>query len=171
MSPADLVLPGTLAAVAVLGLVKKADLYAALVAGGKEGLHTAVSILPSLCVMLTAVAMFRASGALEALTGVLRPVLDLLGIPAPCAGLMLTRPLSFSGALAAGTELMGQYGPDSLIGRTAAVMLGSTETTFYTVAVYSAAAGARGSRAIPAALAGDLTGFFVASLTVRLLFS
>ncbi len=171
MSPADLVVPGVLAVTAVLGLWKRVDLYGALAEGGKEGLKTAVGILPSLCIMLTAVAMFRASGAMEALTRLLAPVLETAGIPAECAGLMLVRPMSFSGALAAGTELMERFGPDSVIGRTAAVMLGSTETTFYTVAVYFSAAGVkRGGRAIPAALAGDLTGFFMASLTVHLMF-
>jgi len=159
-----------LAATAALGLWKRVDLYPAMTRGAKQGVTTAVSILPSLCMMLTAVSMFRASGALEALTELLRPVLSALGIPVECAALMLTRPLSFSGALAVGTEVMRQAGPDSLLGRTAAVMLGSTETTFYTVAVYSSAAGARCGNAIPASLAGDLTGFVTASLLVRLLF-
>lgn len=170
MNAADLVVPGILAATALWGLWKRVDLYGALTDGGKQGLKTAVGILPSLCIMLTAVAMFRASGAMEALTALLAPVLERVGIPAECTSLMLVRPMSFSGALAAGTTLMEQYGPDSVIGRTAAVMLGSTETTFYAAAVYLSAARKKAGAAIPAALAGDLAGFFTASLMVHLLF-
>ena len=99
----------------------------------------------------------------------LRPVFSLLGIPAETAPLMLIRPFSGSAALAVGSDLMTRYGADSLVGRTAAVMLGSTETTFYTVAVYFGAAGIRKTRhTIPAALCADLAGFLAASLTVRL---
>ena len=113
---------------------------------------------------------FRASGALEALTSLLSPLLTLLGIPPETAPLMLLRPVSGSGALAAATELIGQYGPDSYIGRTAAVMLGSTETTFYVIAVYFGAAGIKRTRwAVPAALCADITGFAVSALAVRLL--
>ena len=116
--------------------------------------------------------MFRASGGMEALTSLLAPVLEVLGIPPETAPLMLLRPLSGSGALALGAELMERLGPDSPAGRTAAVMLGSTETTFYTVSVYFAAAGIRRTRhAIPAALVSDLVGFLCAGIFVRLFFS
>ena len=97
--------------------------------------------------------MLRASGLLDWLAQALAPVLHLLGIPPETVGLLLIRPVSGSGALGVGSELIQRYGPDSLIGRTAAVMLGSTETTFYTIAVYFGAAGIRDTRyAIPAAL-------------------
>ena len=119
--------------------------------------------------LLTAVAMFRASGAMEWLTGLCAPVLEFLGIPPETTPLMLVRPVSGSGALAVGTELITTYGPDSYIGRVAAVMLGSTETTFYVIAVYFGAAGIKKTRyAVPAALCADLTGFVVSALTVRL---
>jgi len=96
-------------------------------------------------------------------------VFSFFGIPPETALLVLIRPLSGSAALAVGAELMAEYGPDSLIGRTAAVMLGSTETTFYTISVYFGAAGIKKTRyTIPAALIADFVGFFVASLTVRL---
>ena len=99
------------------------------------------------------------------------PVLGALGIPPETVGLLLIRPVSGSGALAVGSEIMQTYGPDSTIGRTAAVMLGSTETTFYTVAVYYGAAGIRRTRhTIPAALAADITGFLAAAWTVRWIF-
>ena len=121
--------------------------------------------------LLTVVAMLRASGALELAQEALRPVLGLLGIPPETVGLMLVRPISGSAALGVGSELIGTYGPDSTVGRTAAVMLGSTETTFYTIAVYFGAASIRRTRyAVPAALCADLAGFFFAALTVRLFF-
>ena len=113
--------------------------------------------------------MFRASGAMEWLSALCAPVLGLLGIPPETAPLMLVRPVSGSGALAVGSELMAAYGPDSYTGRVAAVMLGSTETTFYTIAVYFGAAGIHKTRhTIPAALTADLTGFIASALAVRL---
>ena len=115
--------------------------------------------------------MLRASGGMELLSGFLAPVFRLFGIPPETAMLVLIRPISGSAALAVGAELMQEYGPDSLIGRTAAVMLGSTETTFYTISVYFGAAGIRKTRyAIPAALIADLVGFLMASLSTRLFF-
>ena len=115
--------------------------------------------------------MLRASGALELLAGVLAPVLELVGLPAELLPLMLVRPVSGSAALGVGAELMASYGPDSRLGRMAAVMLGSTETTFYTVSVYFGAAGISRTRyAVPAALCADLTGFLAAAWAVRLLF-
>ena len=108
------------------------------------------------------------TGALDALTRLCAPVLAWLGIPPETAILMVVRPVSGSGALAAASDIIGVYGPDSRIGRTAAVMLGSTETTFYVLAVYFGACGVRRSRwAIPAAIAADLTGFLVAAALVR----
>ena len=115
--------------------------------------------------------MLRASGALELLTHALTPVLTILGIPPETVGLLLIRPVSGSGALAVGSEIMQTYGPDSTVGRTAAVMVGSTETTFYPIAVYYGAAGTRRTRhTIPAALAADITGFLAAAWTVRWMF-
>ena len=147
------------------------DLYSALTAGAKDGLKVVRDILPSLVVLLTAVYMLRASGALEALSRLCAPVFALLGIPAETAALVFLRPVSGSGALAVGSELMAAYGPDSYLGRCAAVMLGSTETTFYVVAVYFGAAGIKRTRhAVPAALAADLTGFVMAAFFVRLFF-
>ena len=171
MSLTSFVVPCLLAGLAVYALAKKVDVYAALTAGAGEGLTVVLRILPSLVALLTAVYMFRASGAMDALTGVLAPALQKLGIPPETTAILLIRPLSGSGALAAAGELIRRYGPDSYVGRVAAVMLGSTETTFYTVAVYFGAADIRRSRyTIPAALAADLTGFAAAALTVRLFF-
>ena len=137
--------------------------------GAADGLRLLARIAPSLIILLTAVSMLRASGALGALTAFLSPVFALFGIPPETAPLILIRPFSGSAALAVGAEIMAQYGADSQIGRTAAVMLGSTETTFYTISVYFGASNIRRTRyTIPAAIIADLVGFFMASLSVRL---
>ena len=152
----ELVVPGILAGVACYGMAKGVDVYDALLVGAGKGLEILLKILPALVTLLTVVAMLRASGGLEVLADVLAPVLGWLGIPPETV-------------LGVGSELISTYGPDSTIGRTAAVMLGSTETTFYTIAVYFGATGIRKSRyAVPAALCADAAGFFFAALTVRL---
>ena len=167
----ELILPLLLLFASLLGLARKAPVYTLLTAGAKEGLQVLVSILPALVLLMTAVGMLRASGAPELLAKTFSPLFSLLGIPPETVLLLLIRPVSGSAALAVGAELMAEYGVNSQIGRTAAVMLGSTETTFYTISVYCSAVGIHKTRyTIPAALIADLTGFTVASLSVRLLF-
>ena len=165
------IVPLILAGTALWAAYRRVDVYGALAAGARDGLDVLLRIFPNLVALLTAVTMLRASGAFELLASLLSPLFTALGIPPEVLPLMLVRPFSGSGALGVGAELMQTYGADSPIGRTAAVMLGSTETTFYTIAVYFGAVGVRQSRyAIPAALAADLTGFLVASWSVRMLF-
>jgi spore maturation protein B len=166
----DYVVPVLLLLSTALVLRKKENAYDLLLQGGTEGLKLLVSIVPALIILLTAVSMLRASGAVEILSRFLSPVFSFFGIPPETALLVLIRPLSGSAALAVGAELMAQYGPDSQIGRTVAVMLGSTETTFYTISVYFGAAGIKKTRyTVPAALFADFVGFFMASWTVRFL--
>ncbi len=167
----DYIIPLLLAGVALFALRRKENVYDALISGASEGLKLLVSIVPALILLLTAVHMLRASGAIDTLTMWLGPVFRFFGIPPETAALVLVRPISGSAALAVGADLMAQYGPDSPIGRTAAIMLGSTETTFYTISVYFGAARVKKTRyAVPAALIADLTGFCVASLTAKLFF-
>ena len=167
----DYLIPCLLLVVCIAALVRKQPVYSSLLEGGREGLSVLSSILPGLVILLTAIHMLRASGAAGILERLLSPLFLRLGIPPETCLLVLVRPFSGSAALAVGAELMARYGPDSLIGRTAAVMLGSTETTFYTVSVYFGAAGIEKTRyTIPAALIADFTGFTVAALSVRLLF-
>ena len=167
----SLVVPVILAGTALFALHKKVDVFGAMIKGAADGLTIVFKILPALVALLTAVYMFRASGAMEALLTLFSPALSFLGIPPETAALLFIRPISGSGALAVGSEIMAQYGADSLIGRTASIMLGSTETTFYVAAVYFGAVGIKKSRyAIPAALCADFTGFFMAALTARLFF-
>lgn len=166
----SLIVPLIISCTAVFALSKRIDVFSALTKGALDGLNIVIKILPALIALLTAVYMLRASGALDALVSLFAPVFSFLGIPPETAALVFIRPISGSGALAVGTELMSEYGVDSQIGQTAAVMLGSTETTFYVIAVYFAAAKIKKTRhAIPAALCADFAGFFFAALTVRLL--
>jgi len=163
-----LTMPLIMGSVGVYALAKRVDVFAALTDGALDGLKTLLRIFPSLLALLPAIYLLRASGLLDALTGLLSPFLEVLGIPADLTPIMILRPLSGSGALAAATEIIRQFGADSIIGRTAAVMIGSTETTFYVIAVYFGAAGiTKGRRIIPAALIADLVGFVMAAVTVR----
>lgn len=165
------IVPILLLVVSVIALRKKENCYDALLAGGKEGLMLLVGLIPTFIVLLTAISMLRASGAMELLSGVLAPFFSFFGIPTETAMLVLIRPISGSAALAVGSELMASYGVDSQIGRTAAVMLGSTETTFYTISVYFGAAGIKKTRyTVLAALIADFMGFFMASLTTRVFY-
>jgi len=167
----DYIVPLLILTASLLALKKKENTYDLLLQGGAEGLKLLLTIAPALVVLLTAVSMLRASGAVELLSRLLSPLFRFLGIPPETAMLVLIRPISGSAALAVGAELMTRYGPDSSIGRTAAIMLGSTETTFYTISVYFSAAGIKKTRyAVPAALIADLTGFVMASLTARWFF-
>lgn len=165
----ELSIPLIIAFVMVYAIIRGTDIFSGMTAGAKDGLKTVVGIVPALITLLPCIYMLRASGALDALCALLRPVLSQLGIPAETVPLMLLRPLSGSGALAVGSDIIKQNGADSFIGRCTAVMLGSTETTFYVIAVYFGAAGIKNTRhAIPAALIADFMGFLAAAFFVRL---
>ena len=167
----NMIVPFTICGVALYGAFHRVDVYSSLVQGAGEGLSTLVRLVPSLVGLMTAVYMLRASGALELAALALAPLLERVGLDPELLPLMLVRPISGSAALGVGAELISTYGPDSQLGRTAAVMLGSTETTFYTIAVYFGAVGITRTRyAVPAALCADLTGFLAASWAVGLLF-
>ena len=167
----DYIVPLLLLIASLMALRKKENTYDLLLQGGAEGLRLLLSIAPALVILLTAVHMLRASGAVTLLSKLLTPAFRLVGIPPETAILVLIRPISGSAALAVGAELMAEFGPDSLIGRTVAIMLGSTETTFYTISVYFGSIGIKKTRyAIPAALFADFIGFFMASLTAKYFF-
>lgn len=169
---ADTVLALALCAGAMIALRRRLDVYDLLVTGAAEGMRMCAGLFPSLVILLTAVSMLRGSGLPDWLASVLAPALRWVGIPPETVLLLLIRPLSGSAALAVGSELILRYGPDSLIGRTAAVMLGSTETTFYVLSVYCGACGIRDVRYAPAAaLIADAVGFVTAAASVRLFFA
>ena len=166
----DYIVPLLLFLAAALALGRRENAYNLLLDGAAEGLRLLVTLIPALILLLTAVTMLRASGAMDVISRFLAPAFRFCGIPPETAMLVLVRPISGSAALAVGADLMATYGVDSPVGRTAAVMLGSTETTFYTISVYFGAAGIRKTRyTVLAALIADAVGFLVASLTVRLI--
>ncbi|GER66065.1 spore maturation protein B [Weizmannia acidilactici] len=150
---------------------KKIPAYETFVEGGKEGIKIAVSIIPFLVGMLVAITIFRASGALEFFVGFLKPVLNLFGVPSEIVPLALIRPVSGNAALGIMTDLIKTYGPDSLIGRMASVIQGSTDTTLYVVTVYFGAVGIRKmGDALKVGLLADLVGIIIAVTIVLLLF-
>jgi spore maturation protein B len=169
-SLAQLLVPLLITAAALTARLHGADVYEVMTAGAKKGLLTLWGILPALLGVFPLIRMLEASGLPALLSAALGPMLRLLGVPEETGLLMLLRPLSGSAALAAASELMQRHGPDSLIGRTAAVMLGSSETSFYVIAVYFTAAKARDDgRALAAALCADLVCFLSSAWICRLL--
>ncbi len=154
------------------GWARGVRVYEALVEGAREGFQVAVRIIPYLVAILAAVALFRGSGAMDLLARILAPLTDLIGFPAEAMPMALVRPLSGSGAMGLMVETMKTHGPDSFIGYLVSTLMGSTETTFYVLAVYGGAVGLRRARhAVPACLAGDLAGIVGATIACRLLLS
>lgn len=163
-------LPVLIGAFLVLGFAKKVNVYDCFVEGAKDGLQSLVGIVPPLVGLMVAIHMFRASGALELLANFLSPLLHAIHLPAEVLPLALLRPISGSASTAIVTDIFQTLGPDSPAGTIASVMMGSTETTFYTVAVYFGAVGVKNTRhTIAAALTADLTGMLLAVLVSHLL--
>jgi spore maturation protein B len=149
-------IPVLLVAIPFAALLRGVKVYDVFIEGAKEGFEVAVRIIPFLVGILVAIGMFRGSGAMDLLTAALRPIAALTGFPAELVPLAILRSLSGSGSLAFATDLVKTHGPDSLIGRMAATMYGSSETTFYVLAVYFGAVGVRRTRhAVAAGLVGD----------------
>lgn len=165
------VIPVVILAIVAAGMFKKVKIYESFVEGAKEGFNVAVRIIPYLVAILCAIAAFRSSGAMDILTRILSPLTELIGMPAETVPMGLIRPLSGSGALGVMSELITNHGPDSFIGRLASTMMGSTETTFYVLAVYFGSVGIRKTRhAVPAALCADLAGILAAVFICNLVF-
>jgi spore maturation protein B len=154
------------------GALKKINVFDAFVTGAKQGFETSISIVPYLIAMLVAIGMLRASGFFDVLKDILAPVLSILGMPTELLPLALIRPFSASASTGIMAELIRQYGGDSLIAKTAATMMGSTETTFYVIAVYFGTIGIKRTRhAIPAGLLADLAGVIASVVICRYLFA
>ena len=154
----------------LFGLVRGVKVYDAVVEGGKEGFQVAMRIIPFLVAMLVAVGMLRASGAIDALALLLNPLTSAVGLPAETLPMALMRPLSGSGAFGIAAEIMKTHGPDSLIGQIVSTMQGSTETTFYVLALYYGVVRVKNTRyTLPACLVADLMGLFMAGWSCRLL--
>lgn len=163
--------PVVIACIVLFGFFRKVPVFDSFIAGAKEGLQSSVSILPTLVGLIMAVSMLNASGALDLLSSLLAPVASVLGLPPQVMPLALIKPISGSGSTAVLTQIYKDCGPDSFAGRVASVMAGSTETTFYAVAVYYGSVGIKKTRhTIPAALVGDLTACILSALAVRIFF-
>lgn len=170
MNISSVIVPVLVFGVFLWGIYKKVNILEAFTEGARENLKIAVELLPTLTLLMLGVGMFRASGALEAITGLFAPLMEFIGFPADCLPLTLLRPISGSGALSILENILKQSGPDSFSGRVASVLMGSTETTFYTIAVYFGATKIKKTRhALPSALAGDITAFLLSAVAVRLM--
>lgn len=163
--------PALFVLILVFGLLKNVKVYDAFVEGAGDGITTIVKILPSLVGLMTAVGVFRASGALDALIYVLKPVALMLGIPADAMPLALLRPVSGSASLALVADILNEYGADSYVGRVVSTMMGSTETIFYTLAVYFGSVNIKNIRyTLAAALIADTAGVLASSWICTIVF-
>jgi spore maturation protein B len=166
-----LAIPLMIAVFLLWGFFKKVHVYEVFVEGAKDGFQTAIRIIPYLVAMLFAVGIFRASGAMDILISIIAPVTNLIGMPPEALPMALMRPLSGSGSLGIMTELMKTHGPDSFIGVLASTLYGSSETTFYILAVYFGSVNIKNTRhAVPVGLLADLVGALAALLICRILF-
>jgi spore maturation protein B len=164
-------IPLLLAGIPALALLRRVSVYPAFLDGARQGFETAVRVIPPLVAIFVVLAMLRASGALDAAAAALSPVTRALGIPASVLPVVLVRPLSGGAAQGVVADVLRSEGPDSWAGRLASVMAGSTETTFYVLAVYMGAAGiSRHRHALAAGLLADLAGMAAAVLACRLAF-
>ena len=164
----SLAIPAVIFIVALLMLFSKKNYFEYFIEGAKEGLHSALSLLPTLVALMVAIGMLRASGASEILAGALSPITEKLGIPSELLPLLIIRPFSGSGSIALFEDVLSQHGPDSFPGRVASVILGSSETTFYTLSVYFAATKVKKTRyTLPSALCGDIMVCVMSGLAVK----
>jgi spore maturation protein B len=166
-----LAIPGLMLFIVVYGAIKKVKIYEAFVEGAKEGFNIGVRIIPYLVAMLVAIGIFRAGGAMELLAKLISPLTNLINMPAEALPMAIMRPLSGSGALGVMAETIKAHGPDSVIGRMVAVMMGSGETTFYVLAVYFGSVSITKTRqAVPAGIVADVVGILMSVWIVNLIF-
>lgn len=164
-------IPVMIFVIVTIGFIRKVKVYEVFVDGAKEGFNVAVKIIPYLVAILVAIGMFRASGAMDLFTRLISPITDLIGMPAETVPVAMMRPLSGSGSMGIATELIETHGGSSMIGRIASVMFGSTDTTFYVIALYFGSVGIKKTRhAVPAGLIGDLAGLLAAVFFCNLIF-
>jgi len=153
------------------GYYRKVSVYESFVDGAKDGFDTAIKIIPHLVGMMVAISVFRASGALDWIISFFRPLIDTLGVPSEVLPLAFLRPITGAGSLAFTTDLIREFGPDSMIGKIASTVQGSTDTTLYVLIVYFGAVGIRRSKyALKVGLISDLVGFIAAIAVCMLVF-
>lgn len=165
-----LAIPVMIFGIILFGLIKRVNVYDCFVEGAKGGIQSLFGIIAPLVGLMVAISMLRASGVIEMLGKILSPLTSRIGMPDAVLPLALLRPVSGSASLAIVNDIFSNYGADSAAGKIASVMMGSTETTFYTLAVYFGAVGVKNTRhALKAALIADLTGITVSVITARML--
>ncbi len=165
----NFVLPALLALIAAVAIVKKVDIAAAFIEGAKEGLSAMVRILPMLMLMLTAIKVFRASGGMDLLVWLISPAATAVGIPAEVIPIAVVKPFSGSGATALLDDIIKSCGVDGYVGRLAAVIASSTETTFYTLSVYVDGSVKKCGKVLFCAIAADVVSFVLAAVFTRIL--
>lgn len=166
-----LIIPALISIILIFGIIKKVDCYNSFTTGAKEGFDVAIRIIPYLVAIMTAVAMLRASGAIEWLAGLLEAPLEALKIPADSLILMVTRSLSGSATLGIFSDIVNSSGVDSYAAKLSAVIVGSSETTFYVLAVYFGAVGIKKMRhAVLTGILADLIGIVAAVFIARAMF-
>ncbi len=162
--------PVMIVGIVIFGLIKKVRVYDCFLEGARDGLRCTFNIAPPLIGLVIAISMFRASGAVDIIARLLSPLLRIIAMPASVLPLALLRPVSGSGSLAIISDIFKTFGPDSIDGKIASVMMGSTETTFYTIAVYFGAVNIRKTRhTLKSALIGDFVGMIMSVVAVHLL--
>ena len=166
----EYITPALIMIIIIIALAQKKSVYTDFIDGAGEGMKILVNIFPPLVAMLVAAAMLKASGAMELFLNLISPVGDKIGIPKEVMPLVLIRPLSGSGSIGVLSGLLNDYGADSVIGRIASVICGSTETTFYCLAVYFAKTRVKSiKRAIPSALIGDFASIVAAAMAIKII--
>lgn len=165
------IVPLIIGTILIYGTWKKVPTYEHFVEGGKEGIQIAISIIPFLVGMLVAITVFRTSGALDFFIHLIKPALDVLGVPADIVPLALIRPISGTAALGLMSDIISVHGPDSFIGKMASTLQGSTDTTFYVLTVYFGAVGIKKmGDALKVGLLADLIGISVAVFIITWMF-
>ena len=168
----DLFIPVVIGGIIVHGLVKGVNIFETFTQGAVDGMKVVYRITPTMIIIVMSVSMLKASGGLDLLSLFFEPVVSLVHIPKEVVPLMLIRPISGSGALTVFKEIISTHHPDTYVGRVASVMQGSTETTFYTMAMYYSVTKVKKTRhTLVSAGAGDITGFIFSALTVALIMS
>ncbi len=166
----DYAVPFIVFIIFVYAVIKKQDVFNDFIDGAEENMKLSFEILPVLVAVMTAIGMMKASGLLEFITQLAEPIVSILGFPSECVPLALIRPISGSGASAVFENILSDVSPDSFAGRTASVLMGSSETTFYTIAVYFGATKIKRTKhTLFCSLLGDISGFIFSSLLVRMI--
>ncbi|MDP4118303.1 MAG: spore maturation protein [Bacillota bacterium] len=167
----DMIIPIVITGILVAGLYKKADTYDIFIEGAKEGIGITVGIVPSIIGLMMAISMMRACGMIDLIAHALKPVLSFIGMPADVLPLALLRPMSGSASLGIVTDILKNSGADSYSGRVASIMMGSTETTFYTIALFFGSVNIKNTnKAVSIALIGDAVGMLGSIIFCRLFF-